>query len=145
MIVFQTDKRLQGPHLCLESHACSLLFLLRIQTRQAEQLMDKRLVVVVDSWPADSIHPQGHYVRTLGVIGDKDTETVGTVKWGTHAPRHVYSMCTPTRISACTLSTQQFTTLAYMLQGPTRNLHNKLVEPCLRPTSCALRAGGHSH
>ena len=39
--------------------------------------MDKRLVVAIDSWPADSTHPLGHYVRTLGVIGDKDTETVG--------------------------------------------------------------------
>ncbi len=56
--------------------------------------MDKRLVVVVDSWPVDSTHPQGHYVHTLGVIGDKDTETVGTVRWETRAPRHVYSMCT---------------------------------------------------
>jgi hypothetical protein len=49
------------------------------------------------------------------------------------------------RFFVCTLSTQQFTMLAYMLQEPTRNLHSKLVEPCLRPTSCALRAGCHSH
>lgn len=37
--------------------------------------MDKRLVVVIDDWPADSLYPVGHYVRTLGVIGEKDTET----------------------------------------------------------------------
>eukprot|EP00967_Tisochrysis_lutea_P032839 scaffold38860_cov18-Tisochrysis_lutea.AAC.1 len=48
----------------------------RIQTRQADSLMDKRLVVAIDSWPSDSTHPLGHYVRTLGTIGDKDTETV---------------------------------------------------------------------
>lgn len=48
---------------------------IRIQTRQAVQLMDKRLVVVVDEWPADSAYPLGHYIRTLGTIGDVDTES----------------------------------------------------------------------
>lgn len=48
---------------------------IRIQTRQAMQLMDKRLVVVPDEWPADSAFPLGHYIRTLGVIGDVDTES----------------------------------------------------------------------
>jgi exosome complex exonuclease DIS3/RRP44 len=33
--------------------------------------MDKRIVVVVDGWDPDSTHPHGHYVRTLGAIGDK--------------------------------------------------------------------------
>jgi hypothetical protein len=42
--------------------------------------MDKRLVVVVDSWEPDSLHPSGHYVRTLGVIGDKNTETVSQLQ-----------------------------------------------------------------
>ncbi len=42
--------------------------------------MDKRLVVVIDNWPVDSTHPQGHYVRTLGTIGDKETETVSMQK-----------------------------------------------------------------
>ena len=37
--------------------------------------MDKRLLVAIDSWPSDSKFPMGHYVRTLGVIGDKETET----------------------------------------------------------------------
>ncbi|KAK1944347.1 Exosome complex exonuclease RRP44 A [Phytophthora citrophthora] len=48
---------------------------IKIQTRQQETLMDKRLLVAIDSWPADSKFPLGHYVRTLGVIGDKETET----------------------------------------------------------------------
>jgi exosome complex exonuclease DIS3/RRP44 len=48
---------------------------IRISTRQAAQLMDKRLVVVVDEWPVDSAYPLGHYVRTLGSIGDVDTES----------------------------------------------------------------------
>lgn len=48
---------------------------IKIQTRQQETLMDKRILVAIDSWPADSKFPIGHYVRTLGVIGDKETET----------------------------------------------------------------------
>ena len=42
---------------------------------QADTLADKRLVVAIDSWEVDSAYPSGHYVRTLGTIGDKDTET----------------------------------------------------------------------
>lgn len=49
--------------------------MIRISTRQADTLMDKRIVVVIDGWDADSAYPRGHYTRTLGVIGDRDTET----------------------------------------------------------------------
>lgn len=42
---------------------------------QAATLADKRLLVAVDCWEADSLYPAGHYVRTLGAIGDKETET----------------------------------------------------------------------
>lgn len=42
---------------------------------QADVLMDKRIVVVIDSWEPDSMYPAGHYVRTLGVIGERATET----------------------------------------------------------------------
>eukprot|EP00798_Chlamydomonas_sp_ICE-L_P031430 gene31430-6606_t len=49
--------------------------MVRITTRQADTLMDKRLVVVIDGWDIDSMYPTGHYVRTLGTIGDKDVET----------------------------------------------------------------------
>ena len=48
---------------------------IRIRTRQAEQLLGKRLVVAIDDWPATDSHPQGHYVRTLGEAGTIDTET----------------------------------------------------------------------
>lgn len=47
---------------------------IRIETRQKAALLDKRLVVALDSWDAYSKYPRGHYVRTLGVIGDKATE-----------------------------------------------------------------------
>jgi exosome complex exonuclease DIS3/RRP44 len=48
---------------------------IRIHTRQAQTLSDKRLVVAVDGWDADSPFPEGHYIRTLGPIGDLSTET----------------------------------------------------------------------
>ncbi|KAI3428619.1 hypothetical protein D9Q98_007442 [Chlorella vulgaris] len=65
------------------NHTTSLLFCpverrfpyIRIQTRQASTLAHQRLVVAIDSWEADSLYPCGHYVRSLGPIGDKDTET----------------------------------------------------------------------
>jgi exosome complex exonuclease DIS3/RRP44 len=48
---------------------------IRISTSQAEALMDKRILVQIDSWPSDSKYPLGHYTKTLGDIGEKDTET----------------------------------------------------------------------
>lgn len=45
------------------------------KTLQAATLADKRIVVTIDGWEADSLYPSGHYVRTLGAIGDRETET----------------------------------------------------------------------
>ena len=45
-----------------------------IHTRQAGTLTGKRIVVSIDSWPRTSRLPQGHFVRELGDIGDKETE-----------------------------------------------------------------------
>lgn len=49
--------------------------MIRIQTRQAATLQDKRIVVAIDGWSSDSAYPDGHYVKNLGNIGDKDVET----------------------------------------------------------------------
>lgn len=49
--------------------------MIRIQTRQAGTLQDKRIVVCIDGWSSDSAYPDGHYVKNLGDIGDKDVET----------------------------------------------------------------------
>lgn len=46
----------------------------RIETRQAEKLYGQRIIVAIDSWPRHSRYPQGHYVRSLGKLGDKETE-----------------------------------------------------------------------
>lgn len=48
---------------------------IRIQTRQLGNLLDKRIIVAVDSWDCASRYPSGHYVRTIGEIGDRDTES----------------------------------------------------------------------
>lgn len=47
----------------------------RIHTRQKEALAGKRIVVAVDSWDVHSAHPDGHFVRTIGDVGDRETET----------------------------------------------------------------------
>ncbi|KAJ8428942.1 hypothetical protein Cgig2_009813 [Carnegiea gigantea] len=48
---------------------------IRIQTRQLGNLLDKRIIVAVDSWDRLSRYPSGHYVRTIGEIGDRNTES----------------------------------------------------------------------
>jgi len=45
-----------------------------IESRQAEILSTKKIVVTIDAWPRNSRYPLGHYVRNLGEIGEKDTE-----------------------------------------------------------------------
>jgi exosome complex exonuclease DIS3/RRP44 len=47
---------------------------IRIETRQYEKLVNQRILVNIDCWPRDSRYPLGHFVRTLGPIGDKETE-----------------------------------------------------------------------
>ena len=46
----------------------------RLGTRQAPNLLGRRIVVSIDSWPRSSRFPCGHFVRDLGEIGDKATE-----------------------------------------------------------------------
>jgi exosome complex exonuclease DIS3/RRP44 len=47
----------------------------RLRTRQAQALLGMRVVVAIDEWDACNAYPTGHYVRTLGPCGDKETET----------------------------------------------------------------------
>ena len=49
--------------------------MVRLETRQADVLLRKRIIVNIDSWPRSSRYPLGHFVRVLGDIGDKETET----------------------------------------------------------------------
>ncbi|KAK9235831.1 hypothetical protein V1525DRAFT_408814, partial [Lipomyces kononenkoae] len=48
---------------------------IRLRTRQAINLLGKRVLAAVDSWEPTSRYPEGHFVRTLGDIESKDAET----------------------------------------------------------------------
>ncbi|CAF0928716.1 unnamed protein product [Adineta steineri] len=47
---------------------------IRIESRQAEELKNSRVMVQIDHWPRLSRYPQGHFIKTLGKLGDKETE-----------------------------------------------------------------------
>uniref|UniRef100_A0A671DNZ0 DIS3 homolog, exosome endoribonuclease and 3'-5' exoribonuclease n=1 Tax=Rhinolophus ferrumequinum TaxID=59479 RepID=A0A671DNZ0_RHIFE len=48
---------------------------IRIETRQASTLEGQRIIVAIDGWPRNSRYPNGHFVKNLGQVGDKETET----------------------------------------------------------------------
>ncbi|KCV70487.1 hypothetical protein H696_02828 [Fonticula alba] len=49
---------------------------IRIRTRlPPADLLAKRIVVAIDDWDAGARHPRGHYIRTIGAAGTKDTES----------------------------------------------------------------------
>ncbi|XP_067057370.1 DIS3-like exonuclease 1 [Acropora muricata] len=47
---------------------------IRISTRQVDSLREERIVVRIDFWEVGSMYPSGHFVRSLGPIGDLETE-----------------------------------------------------------------------
>lgn len=48
---------------------------IRIRSRRVNALMDQRIVVAIEDWPSFSRNPEGHLVRVLGDIENKDVET----------------------------------------------------------------------
>ncbi|KAL3428037.1 RNB domain-containing protein [Phlyctema vagabunda] len=48
---------------------------IRVRTRQAGEILGKRVLVTIDSWNRDSRHPVGHFVRSLGDLETKGAET----------------------------------------------------------------------
>jgi exosome complex exonuclease DIS3/RRP44 len=46
-----------------------------VNTRRLQELMQCRVLVSVDSWPANSLYPIGHFVRSFGAVGVKSVET----------------------------------------------------------------------
>jgi exosome complex exonuclease DIS3/RRP44 len=48
---------------------------IRIRTRQAGELLGKRILVTIDSWDRESRNPTGHFVRSLGELETKAAET----------------------------------------------------------------------
>ncbi|XP_060878753.1 exosome complex exonuclease RRP44 [Metopolophium dirhodum] len=47
---------------------------IRIETRQYDKLKDQRVIVSIDTWPRTSRYPLGHFVRSLGKIGEREAE-----------------------------------------------------------------------
>jgi exosome complex exonuclease DIS3/RRP44 len=48
---------------------------IRVRTRQAGELIGKRVLVTIDSWDRESRYPVGHFVRSLGELETKGAET----------------------------------------------------------------------
>ncbi|OBT50694.1 exosome complex exonuclease DIS3/RRP44, partial [Pseudogymnoascus sp. 24MN13] len=48
---------------------------IRVRTRQAGELLGKRILVTMDSWDRESRYPVGHFVRSLGELETKGAET----------------------------------------------------------------------
>ncbi|KAI1762984.1 RNB-domain-containing protein [Hypoxylon sp. FL1150] len=48
---------------------------IRMRTRQAGELVGKRILVTIDSWDRESRHPIGHFIRSLGELETKAAET----------------------------------------------------------------------
>lgn len=74
---------MEGGKLIADGVTVSALFLpvdkrmppIRVSTRQASALADSRILVAIDAWPQGAEWPRGHYVNTLGRIGEKGVET----------------------------------------------------------------------
>ncbi|KIH87179.1 exosome complex exonuclease DIS3/RRP44 [Sporothrix brasiliensis 5110] len=48
---------------------------IRLRTRQASELLGKRILVAIDAWDRDSRYPVGHFIRSLGELETKAAET----------------------------------------------------------------------
>ncbi|KAK3047549.1 exosome catalytic subunit dis3 [Extremus antarcticus] len=48
---------------------------IRVRTRQAAELLGKRVLVTIDSWDRESRYPVGHFIRSLGELETKGAET----------------------------------------------------------------------
>ncbi|KAK4560413.1 exosome catalytic subunit dis3 [Recurvomyces mirabilis] len=48
---------------------------IRVRTRQAGELVGKRVLVTIDSWDRESRYPVGHFIRSLGELETKGAET----------------------------------------------------------------------
>ena len=48
---------------------------IRLRTRQADELLGKRVLVTIDTWSQESRYPEGHFVRSLGDLETKGAET----------------------------------------------------------------------
>lgn len=48
---------------------------IRVRSRRVMQLIGKRVLVILDKWDRNSLHPSGHIIRELGSSDNVETET----------------------------------------------------------------------
>lgn len=48
---------------------------IRVRSRRVKEFIGKRVLLIVDKWDRNSVHPAGHIVREIGSSGDKEAET----------------------------------------------------------------------
>lgn len=48
---------------------------IRVRSRRVTQLIGKRVLVILDKWDRNSVHPSGHIIREIGSSEDVETET----------------------------------------------------------------------
>lgn len=48
---------------------------IRVRSRRVKEFIGKRVLLIVDKWDRNSVHPSGHIVREIGSSGDKEAET----------------------------------------------------------------------
>lgn len=68
------EKNINGINYLFRPLNKSIPFI-NIETRRAKDLINKRICVAVDFWPKNNRYPLGHYLTTLGDLGDKNVET----------------------------------------------------------------------
>lgn len=73
--VLEPDSSAGGGHSFLVEPVEKKIPKISITTRQAEILIGKLLVVSIDCWEANHRNPTGHYVRTIGQVGETAAET----------------------------------------------------------------------
>lgn len=48
---------------------------IRVRSRRVKEFIGKRVLLIIDKWDRNSVHPSGHIIREIGSSGDKEAET----------------------------------------------------------------------
>ncbi|KYQ92675.1 putative exoribonuclease [Tieghemostelium lacteum] len=72
---FRGDATSQGLHFLTFVPIDKRIPRIRIKSRQVSNIVGKRIVVAIDQWDRNSKFPTGHFVKDLGPLGDKETES----------------------------------------------------------------------
>lgn len=48
---------------------------IRVRSRRVKEFIGKRILLTIDKWDRNSMHPSGHIIREIGSSGDKEAET----------------------------------------------------------------------